>query len=148
MTNLLLSLALAFSAISGQQETKPVPKDSMLVEARGCLKGRIFTATAPIEHEGALRGPDISGRHFRVNGKKELTNQVKQHDGHTVEISGIVRKADLSEEGVGFKVGGARVVIGAQGSNPAAARNTPTAAMMPTMDAVTLRFVEDRCVIR
>jgi hypothetical protein len=142
---LLLWLSLL---MTGQQETRPVPKDSMLVEARGCLKGRVFTATSPIEHEGALRGPDISGKHFRINGKKELTNQVKQHDGHTVEITGIVRKADLSNEGVGFKVGGARVVIGAQGSNPATARNTPTAAMMPTMDALTLRFVQDRCLIQ
>ena len=141
---LLLWLSLVFA---GQQETRPVPKDSMLVEARGCLKGRVFTATSPIEHEGALRGPDISGKHFRINGKKELTNQVKEHDGHTVEISGIVRKADLADEGVGFKVGGARVVIGAQGSNPAT-RNTPTAPMIPTMDAVTLRFVQDRCVIQ
>ena len=148
MTNLLLSLTLAFFTIAGQQETRPVPKDSMLVEARGCLKGRVFTATSPIEHEGALRGPDISGKHFRINGKKELTNQVKQHDGHTVEISGIVRKADLADEGVGFKVGGARVVIGAQGSNPAAPRNAPTAPMVPTMDALTLRFVQDRCLIQ
>ena len=141
---LLLWLSLAFV---DQQETRPVPKDSMLVEARGCLKGRVFTATSPIEHEGALRGPDISGKHFRINGKKALTSQVKEHDGHTVEISGIVRKADLADEGVGFKVGGARVVIGAQGSNPAA-RNTPTAPMVPTMDALTLRFVEDRCLIQ
>ena len=141
---LLLWLSLAFVV---QQETRPVPKDSMLVEARGCLKGRVFTATSPIEHEGALRGPDISGKHFRINGKKELTNRVKAHDGHTVEISGIVRKADLADGGVGFKVGGARVVIGAQGSNPAA-RNTPTAPMMPTMDALTLVFVQNRCVIQ
>lgn len=142
---LLLWLSLA---LVDQQETRPVPKDSMAVEARGCLKGRVFTATSPIEHEGALRGPDISGKHFRVNGKKELINQVKQHDGHQVEITGMVRKADLSNEGVGFKVGGARVVIGAQGSNPAAARNTPTAPMMPTMDALTLVFVQDRCPIQ
>jgi len=145
MTHLLLWLTLS---LAGQQETRPVPKDSMLVEARGCLKGRVFTATSSVEHEGALRGPDITGKHFRINGKKELTNQVKQHDGHTVEITGVVRKADLSDEGVGFKVGGARVVIGAQGSNPAAARNTPTAPMMPTMDALTLVFVQDRCLIR
>lgn len=142
---LLLWLSLALVA---PQETRPVPKDSMLVEARGCLKGRVFTATAPVEHEGALRGPDISGRHFRVNGKKELINQVKQHDGSLVEITGVVRKADLSHEGVGFKVGGARVVIGAQGSNPAAARNAPTAPMMPTMDALTLVFVQQRCPIQ
>ena len=32
MTNLLLTLTLAFLTIAGQQETRPVPKDSMLVE--------------------------------------------------------------------------------------------------------------------
>ena len=141
---LLLWLSLA---LVDQQETRPVPKDSMMVEARGCLKGRVFTATSPVEHDGALRGPDISGKHFRINGKKDLINQVKRNDGHLVEITGVVRKADLSNDGVGFKVGGARVVIGAQGSNPAAARNTPTAPMMPTMDALTLVLVQERCPI-
>lgn len=144
----MLLLLWLFLAFVDQQETRPVPKDSMAVEARGCLKGRVFTATSPIEHEGALRGPDISGKHFRINGKKDLINQVKQHDGHLVEITGVVRKADLSNEGVGFKVGGARVVIGAQGSNPAAPRNTPTAPMMPTMDALTLVFVQQRCPLQ
>jgi hypothetical protein len=145
MTNLLFSLTLALLAVAGQQETRPVPKDSMAVGARGCLKGRVFTATSTIEHEGALRGPDITGRRFRINGKKELTNQVKEHDGHLVEITGIVRKADLSDEGVGFKVGGARVVIGAQGTNPNT-RNLPAAPpTIPTMDALTLVFVKDTC---
>ena len=141
---LLLWLALA---IVDQSEIRPVPKDSMMVEARGCLKGRVFTATSPVEHDGALRGPDISGKHFRINGKKDLINQVKQHDGGLVEITGVVRKADLSNDGVGFKLGRARVVIGAQGSNPSAARNTPAAPMMPTMDALTLVFVQERCPI-
>lgn len=147
MTNLLLSFALALLALAGSQETRPVPKDSMAVEARGCLKGRIFTATSVIEHDGALRGPDITGRRFRINGTKELTKQVKEHDGHLVAITGIVRKADLSGEGVGFKVGGARVVIGAQGTNPATARNTPVAPpAVPTLDALTLVFVQARCL--
>lgn len=145
MTILLLPLALALLTITLEQETRPVPKDSMAVGARGCLKGRVFTATSVIEHEGALRGPDITGRRFRINGKKALTDLVKAHDGHQVEITGIVRKADLSDEGVGFKVGGARVVIGAQGTNPAA-RNTPAAPpAIPTMDALTLVFVQDQC---
>lgn len=144
MTVFLLWLALS---IAGQQETREVPKDSMLVGARGCLKGRVFTATAPIEHDGAQRGPDITAKRFRINGKKDLVNKVKAHDGHLVEVTGLVRKADLSDEGVGFKLGGARVVIGAQGTNPAA-RNTPMAPMMPTMDALTLVFVKDQCPLQ
>lgn len=145
MTNLLLLVTLALLASAPQQEVRPVPKDSMAVGARGCLKGRVFTATSVIEHEGALRGPDITGLRFRINGKKDITNLVKEHNGHLVEITGIVRKADLSNEGVGFKVGGARVVIGAQGTNPAAQNRPPAPPTIPTMDALTLVFVEDHC---
>jgi len=144
MMNLLLSATLALLVFSPQQEIRPVPKDSVAVGARGCLKGRVFTATSEIEHEGALRGPDITGRHFRINGKKEITALVKRHNGHLVEISGIVRKSDLQDEGIGFKVGGARIVIGAQGVNPAA-QGRPEAPPMPTMDALSVVFVEDHC---
>lgn len=145
MTNLLLSVALALLVFTPQQETRPVPKDSMAVGARGCLKGRVFTATSVIEHEGALRGPDITGRRFRINGKKDITNLVKQHNGHQVEVTGIVRKSDLQDEGVGFKVGGARIVIGAQGTNPAAQNRPPAPPSIPTMDALTVVFVQDHC---
>ena len=145
VTILVLSVSLALLALTPQQETRPVPNDSMAVGARGCLKGRVFTATSVIEHEGALRGPDITGRRFRINGKKEITNLVKQHNGHLVEVTGIVRKADLSGEGVGFKVGGARVVIGAQGTNPAAQNRPPAPPTIPTMDALSVVFVQDHC---
>ena len=73
-----------------------------------------------------VRGPDVTGRHFRVSGPREVMNVVKQNDGHLVEIVGIVRKAALDDQGVGLKVGGARVVV-SPGADPTR-MNVPASA--------------------
>lgn len=147
MTNLALLLLLATGAIQSQ-ESKPVPKDSVEVEARGCLKGRVFTAIAPLEDERTRSGPDITGRHFRVSGPREVTDLVKQHNGHLVQVVGIVRKAALDDQGIGMKIGrGARVVIGQPGGDPTRMNAPTTAPSMPVMDLTVLRFLSDRCPI-
>lgn len=144
MTSLTLVLLLIGAPL---QEVKPVPKDSVEVHARGCLKGRVFTATAPPEDEGVVQGPDVVGRHFRVGGPREVMDVVKKHDGHLVAIVGIVRKSALADEGIGMKVGGARVVIGAPGTDPMRpTRNT--APSVPTMDLTAVRSLSDRCDLR
>ena len=147
---LALSLLVAFlsfaSAPAAAQESKGIPKDSVEVEARGCLKGRVFTATLAPEDEGARRGPDVVGRHFRLSGKREVMDDVKKFDGHRVAIVGIVRKSALEDQGVGMKVGGARVVIGAQGADPNSRVNSRiTAPPVPVMDVTAVRDLSDRC---
>jgi hypothetical protein len=138
---------LLASAAVLAQEPKPVPKDSVEVTARGCLKGRVFTGTGQPENEGVVRGPDVTGRHFRVSGPRDVMNVVKQNDGHLVEVVGIVRKAALDDQGIGMKVGGARVVIGAPGQDPTR-MNAPTSApSVPAMDLVVVRYLADRCPI-
>ena len=98
--------------------TKKIPKDSVEVATRGCLKGRMFTAMPPPEGEGVRHGPNMTGRHFRVSGPKDVMKSVKQHNGHLVEVVGLVGKNALSDPGIGMKVGGTRVVIGAPGTDP------------------------------
>ena len=138
---------LLSSAAVLAQDTKPIPKDSVEVTARGCLKGRVFTGTGQPEGEGVVRGPDVTGRHFRVSGPREVMNVVKQNDGHLVEIVGIVRKAALDDQGAGFKVGGARVVV-SPGSDPTR-MNAPSSAQggVPTMDLTAVRYLSDRCPV-
>jgi hypothetical protein len=144
MTFTLWIFVAALSSVQAQ-ESKPIPNDSVEVEARGCLKGRVFTATVAPEDEGTRRGPDITGRNFRVSGKKDVMDLVKQHDGHRVAIVGIVRKAALADEGLGMKVGGTRVVIGAPSGDPARANQRAMAPSVPVMDLTALRFINDRC---
>ena len=146
LKHVTLACLLASAAVLAQ-ESKPIPKDSVEVTARGCFKGRVFTGTGQPEGEGVVRGPDITGRHFRVSGPREVMNVVKQNDGHLVEVVGIVRKAALDDQGMGLKVGGARVVIGAPGQDPTRMNAPTTAPSVPAMDLVVVRYLSDRCPI-
>ena len=147
MTPLVLILLLA--AVQGQEpQPKAVPKDSVEVLTRGCLKGRVFTATPRPADEGAIRGPDVTGRRFRVAGPKEVMALVKQHDGHLVEVDGIVRKAALGDQGLGMKIGGAKVVIGAPGGDPGRMGPPTPASNVPTMDVNSIQYLADECPIK
>jgi hypothetical protein len=143
------TLALLLPAIAaGTQETKSVPKDSVEVHARGCLKGRVFTATPRPDDEGAGSGPDVTGRHFRVTGPREVMDVVKKHNGHLVEVVGIVRKASLDDQGLGMRVGErTRVVIGAPGTDPTRMNTRTMAPSVAAMDLTAVRFLSDNCPI-
>jgi hypothetical protein len=142
----LISLLLATMSVQSQ-ETKSVPKDSVEVFARGCLKGRVFTATSAPEDEGVRRGPDIVGLQFRVSAPREVMDEVKKQNGHRVEVVGIVRKAALDDPGIGMKVGGTRVVIGAPGGDPTRMNTRSAPAGVAVMDVTAIRSLADRCSV-
>ena len=145
-----VTLWLLLSALAIQSpESKAIPKDSVEVEARGCVKGRVFTALSSPDDEGARRGPEVGGRQFRLTGKRDVLDAVKKYNGQRVEVVGIVRKSALSDDGVGMKIGGTRVVIGAQGGDPSQRMNqrmaTPGVAVM---DLVAIRSLDQRCPVQ
>ena len=145
MKTLVLAALLSLSGAQSQ-ESRTVPKDSVEVDARGCLKGRVFTATAPSEDERTVKGPDITGRHFRVTGERDVMDLVKKYNGQFVEIVGIVRKASLDDQGVGMKIGrGARVVIGQPNGDPTRMNSPSTAPSMAAIDMIAIRVLSDRC---
>jgi hypothetical protein len=150
MTTLLLSLLLGlYGPADAQQETKPVPKDSVEIDARGCFKGRVFTATGEPEEEHTRKGPDITGLNFRVTGPKDVMDLVKRYNGQFVEVVGIVRRAALDDPGIGMRVGkGARVVIGAPGSDPTRMNAPSTAPNVAAMDITAVRLLSDKCPIK
>jgi hypothetical protein len=147
----VVAFSLLLTTAGAAQEQAPegkkkVPNDSVEIFARGCLKGRVFTATARPEDENTLRGPDVEGRHFRLSGKKPVMADVKKYDGQLVEVEGIVLKAALGDQGIGMKVGGARVVIGAQGMDPTRMNSgSQPVGGLPTMDLTAVRFLGERC---
>jgi hypothetical protein len=147
---LSLLLALTMAAVGVQtQEGKPIPKDSVEIEARGCLKGKVFSANAQPEDEGVRRGPDVIGRQFRLSGKRDVMDTVKANDGHRVLVVGLVKKSDLSDEGVGMKIGGTRVVIGAQGADPNNRMSSRVSApTMAVMDVTSIRDLSDKCYVQ
>ncbi len=130
-----------------EAETKKIPKDSVEVATRGCLKGRVFTATPAPEGEGVRRGPDVTGHHFRVSAPKDLMKVVKEHNGHLVEVVGLIRKSALSDSGIGMKVGGTRVVIGAPGTDPDRSMYNHPVANVNVMDLTSIGFLSNDCPI-
>jgi hypothetical protein len=128
------------------QERK-VPKDSVELMVRGCLKGRVLTVTQRGgEEDGPLEGPDVTGRHFRVNGPKAVTDEVKKHDRHLVEVVGLVRSIDLADTQPGVRVGGTRIVIGPSVAGPQGRSPSPGPGV-PVMDASSVRFLSNNCVL-
>lgn len=110
---LLLTVALA-----APQETpkgKPrVPKDSIELVVTGCLSGRVIRID-DVRQTDTQSGPDVRARSFRLAGKKDVMEIVKQENHHVVEVTGIVKRSSLVEPGMKI---GKRVTIG--GGSPMA----------------------------
>src|SRR5262245_2407593 len=103
----ILTIALAVG-LSAQE--KKVPKDSTRVSIPGCSKGSAFVVTASPEAERTST-EIATGRRFRLAGPKDVLNEIKKREGTIIEVTGIVKKSDLTEGGI--KLGGGRVRIGA-----------------------------------
>src|SRR5205823_10851801 len=110
LVRIALAVLLAGATLSAQQEEKPkVPKDSLLATITGCLKGRVIRAS-DVRQTDTTSGYTIRSHSFRVNGKKDVIGVVKDNDGRTVEITGLIKKSALIEPGIRFK--GGRVMVG------------------------------------
>jgi hypothetical protein len=143
---LLLPGALA-QAQTPESEGRKIPDDSVEIATTGCLKGRVFTATQPRE-DFLRRGPNVTGRSFRLNGPRAVIDVVKTHDGDLVEIVGLVRKNDLRDNAPGARIGNTRVVIGAPRSgDPMQSARAPISEGLAVMDATSIRVLDDRCPI-
>jgi hypothetical protein len=115
---LLLSIGVSLAA----QEEKPVPKDSVRVSIPGCSRGTAFVVTE--SPEGERTSIEIkTGRRFRLTGKKAVLDEIKAREGYMIEVTGIVRRNDLTGPG-GITLGGGRVRIG--GGPPVAGSGSST----------------------
>jgi hypothetical protein len=143
MTTIVLLIAMALTT---PQETPPqekprVPKDSIELILTGCLKGRVL-AVSDVRSTDVQRSPDVRARAFRLAGKGDVMKDVKREDHHLVEVTGIVKRSALTQDGVrigkGISVSGGRPVAGS-GSLP-----SPGDAV-PVLDVQSLRLRSTSC---
>jgi hypothetical protein len=141
-----VALLVPAAGLAAQEpEAKRVPADSVEIATTGCLKGRVFTATQPPE-DNVRRGPNVTGRSFRLTGPRPVMDAVKSHDGDLVEVVGLVRKAALRDYAPGARIGNTRVVIGAPRSgDPMQSARQPISEGIAVMDATSVRVLDDRC---
>jgi hypothetical protein len=140
----LVFLSSGFSAAPAAQEQARVPKDSARIAIPGCSRDRVFIVADAPNHEpvGTRLEP---GRRFRLAGKRELLDAIKAREGTMVEVTGLVRKADLERSG-GVRLFGGRVRIG--GAQPQAPlsdvqRNSTYAEVV--LDVESYRMLTESC---
>ena len=126
-----------------QEEGKPkVPKDSVLAVITGCIKGRVIRAS-DVRQTDTTSGVNITGHTFRISGKKDVMNVVKEQDGRRSEITGLIKKSALMESGMKFK--GGRVVIGG-GTSAGATSSMPSPGdNVLVLDAVSVQNLGTSC---
>jgi hypothetical protein len=132
---------------AGAQEQARVPKDSARIAIPGCAYDRAFIVEDPPNHEpvGTRLEP---GRRFRLNGKKEILEDIRIREGMMIEVTGLVRKSDLDGPG-GVRLFGGRVRIG--GAQPQAplsdARRNSTYSEV-VLDVESWRMLTESCPAR
>jgi hypothetical protein len=144
---LVAALALTSGAFLAAQEQAKVPRDSSRIAIPGCTRDRVFIVADAPDHEpvGTRLEP---GRRFRLAGKREVLDAIKAREGTMVEVTGLVRKADLEGSG-GVRLFGGRVRIG--GAQPQAPlsdvqRNSSYAEVV--LDVESYRMLTDSCPSR
>jgi hypothetical protein len=109
MKTITVALLMICGAVLHAQERTP-PKDSTRISVTGCTKGSSLTAALRPGTE-PVSGLVQPGRRFRLLGPKELISEIKKQEGRFVEVTGLVRIAELSPSTRGVPVGG-RVRVG------------------------------------
>lgn len=137
-------LAASTAAVPYAQERK-VPSDSARITIPGCAKDRRFIVARTAAHETA-RSVVEPGRRFRLNGKKPLLEEIKKQQAFMVEVTGLVRQADLSGPG-GVSVGGVRIGGGPPQAGVADARRN-MGSMDPVIDVESWRPLAEPCPTR
>ncbi|MGH9410301.1 MAG: hypothetical protein ACRD1V_12700 [Vicinamibacterales bacterium] len=145
-------LAACFTAavpLAAQQQAQPqeghpkVPKDSVLVTVTGCLKGRVIRAS-DVRQEDTTSGVTVTGKSFRLAGKKDAMTAVKDNDGDRVQIMGLIKKSALIEPGMRFF--GGRVAVGgaSNGTAPTSAIPDPAENVL-VMDVMNVQALGGTC---
>ena len=132
MTLLLLVFVATLSVPQDKpQETRPkVPDDSIDLIITGCLKGRVL-AVSDVRQVDVQTAPDVRSRTFRLAGKKDVMDEVKKLNGQFVEVTGLVKRSALDDQGVNI---GRRVTMSG-GSPSARGTGIPSPANnVPVMD--------------
>jgi hypothetical protein len=150
-----VSLIVSSSAVAAWQETKETKegekkkdKDSIELVVTGCLKGRALQAE---EVRPTIEGDDIpviQARAFRVNGAREILDEIKKQNNRYVEATGRVKRSSLLAPGPGIDVGRGRITVmpGTMG-DPSRSPQYATGGVVH-LDVTAVRMVSESCSVK
>jgi hypothetical protein len=108
MRPMLALLVIVLTAPLAGQERK-VPKDSVRLSIPGCVEGRTFIVMRR-ERAEPVDSEVQPGRRFRLNGPKGTLKDMQTQKATMIEVTGLVRRSQVTERGV--PIAGGRVRIG------------------------------------
>ena len=136
-----VSIAAFLSPLSAQ-EPKPVPKDSERFSISGCARGRLFIVGRDPNHE--TRGYELEeGMRLRLEGNKKVLNEIKAHEGSMVEITGLMKKSEVVQPGVG--VAGGRIRIAPVMPSPNGSSPMNAGPPTPVLDVESYQLLNTAC---
>ena len=143
---LAMLAVIAAAPVSGQE--RPVPKDSTRLSIPGCVEGRTFIVMERARPE-PIDADVKPGRRFRLNGKKAVLKDMQSQKFTMIEVTGLVRRSQLTERGV--PIAGGRVRIGGgQPQAPMGGGGVGQSAYYneATLDVESWRSLPDSCPAR
>jgi hypothetical protein len=131
----------AIPALAAQE--RPIPSDSSRITIAGCARGRAFLVGTPEGREIAPTGIQ-AGRRFRLSAPRQVLDDIGRRERSMIEITGLVRKADMAGPG-GVTILGGRVRIG--GAPPRDPIRDPMYNQV-VIDIEGYQLLPDRCPSR
>jgi hypothetical protein len=149
LSALLVASLFASPAAAGappqEDAEKKKDKDSVGLVVSGCLKGRALQADDVRPANEEEQAPLIRARTFRVNGAREILDEVKRQNNRYVEVTGRVKRSALTAAGAGITVGRTRITVMPGAGDPSRAPQTsPNAGVLP-IEVTAVRVVAERC---
>jgi hypothetical protein len=147
---LVAGLTIPGAALARQEQTdeaeKKIDKESIELVVTGCLKGRALQAEEVRPTKEADQTAVIQARTFRVNGAREVMDELKKQNNRYVEATGRVKRSSLLAPGPGIDVGRARITVtpGAMGNPSRAPQYDPNAGVLH-IDVTAVRVVAESC---
>ena len=145
MRSRLLSVAVVLWCGLAAAQEKPIPNDSTRVGVPGCAYDRLFIVDISPEHE-MPRSDMKPGRRLRLSGPKKLLAEIKARQGDMVELTGLVRKSDLIEQGVGLAGGRVRIMPGRSPVGSTTGRDSGVSQSV--IDVESWRLLNAKCPAR
>jgi len=131
--------------VQNQEREKKRDKDWVELLVTGCLKGRALQADDVHPVNDDEEAPVVRARTFRVNGTREIRDEVKRQDKRYVELTGRVKRSALTTIGPGISVGGARITVMPGSGDPSRTPQASPNAGVLHIEVTALRVVAERC---
>ena len=136
----LIAFTASSSLLLAQQQERPVPKDSTRLSIAGCAHGRVFTVGRDPDSESHAVELE-EGMKLRLEGAKKVLNDIKAREGSMVEISGLMKKSEVIQPGIGMAGGKVRITP----VNPIGRNTYDPGPQIPVIDVESYRLLNSSC---